>query len=556
MRASVIRKVVCLTAGLLPLCAAAAVKPEAPTWSYRVTKGDSLYSVARTYLAPTFSWQKLARFNRVSNARRLAPGRELRMPLGWLRAEATVATVSFISGHARRETAGGAEPVALAIGDTLKPGDLLATDGGASVTLTLADASRVLVSGDSRVRMESLLLFGRSGVVSSRLGLERGEADSRINPAHAIGTRYDVRTPALTLGVRGTEFRVRVGDDSVAAEVTEGRVAAAPITPTITAAAKRGAERSIDAGFGLVAAPSGGIGSVSALPAAPNVGSLPTLYERVPLSFSWPPSPGATAYRAQVFADDSFSQRLLDGVFERPAAQWVDLPDGHYLLQVRARDAQGLEGRDGRLAFTLKARPEPPFTTAPRDEGRAYGERAEFSWTRVGAAQHYRLQVASESRFEAPLLVDRSDLEATNLAVTLPPGRYHWRIASIAQGNDQGPFSDSASFEMRETPPPPPVDKPKAEGDKTIFRWRARSGDDAYDVQVAHDPAFTQLLLERRENLPELVLDKPKPGTYYLRVRTIESDGFVGPYGSPQEFKVSSSLWWWLAPGAVLLLLM
>lgn len=521
----------------------------APTWSYRVVKGDSLYSVARTYLAPGVGWQKLQRLNRVANPRRLAPGRELRLPVAWLRAEASVATVAFIRGQAHRER-GTAEPAMLSTGDTLQPGDLLVTDAEASVTLQLADASRVLVAGGSRVRMESLLAFGRSGVISSRLGLEKGETDSRVNPAGVRGTRYDVRTPALTLGVRGTEFRVRVDAAATTTEVTEGRVGAA------AAAARRGtAERPINAGFGMVAAATGGMTPAQPLPDAPGLGTLPTLYERVPLGFSWPPLEGAVAYRAQVFVDDSFNHRLLDGVFERPAAQWADLPDGRYVLQVRARNPQGLEGHDGRLVFTLKARPEPPFTSAPRDEGRAYGERVQFRWTTVAAAQRYRLQVASESRFQAPL-VDRSDVDVTELGVALPPGRYHWRLASIAKGDDQGPFSDAASFELRETPPPPPVDKPKAEGDKLVFRWRARSGDDAYDVQVARDPAFKELLLERRENLPELLLDPPKAGTYYLRVRTIESDGFVGPYGAPQQFEVPRSLWWWLAPGALLLLLL
>jgi hypothetical protein len=100
------------------------------------------------------------------------------------------------------------------------------------------------------------------------------------------------------------------------------------------------------------------------------------------------------------------------------------------------------------------------------------------------------------------------------------------------------------------------VEPPKAEGKKLVFRWRARSGDDAYDVQVASDPAFKQLVVERRENLPELVLDKPPLGTYYLRVRTIDADGFVGPYGSAQQFKVSLSPWWWLVPGALVILLL
>ncbi|MBX3620968.1 MAG: FecR domain-containing protein [Rhizobacter sp.] len=548
MSGSAITKTMGVVACCAPLCVAAA---QAPVWSYRVVQGDTLYDLAQTYLGPDGSWQKLQRFNHVADPRRLAPGRELRMPLAWLRAQATVATVDFLRGAARRETAGAA-PATLATGDSLRPGDVLVTEPGASLTLRLADDSRVLVGGGARVRMASLLVFGATGATSSRLELEQGETDSRINPARAAGTRYDVRTPALTLGVRGTEFRVRVDAQRTTTEVTEGRVAAAPAS-----APPRGgpAVRAIDAGFGLVAAPAQAVGPVQALPPAPSLATLPTLYERVPLEFSWPAPAGAVAYRAQVFAEGDFNRRWLDGVFDRPAAQWADLPDGRYVLQVRARNAQGLEGLDGRLAFTLKARPEPPFTRAPRDEGHAYGERVEFRWTASAAAQRYRLQVATESRFQAPL-VDRRDLDATDTTLALPPGRYHWRLASIAAGDDQGPFSDSASFELRETPPPPAVDTPESKGDTMVFRWRARPGDDAYDVQVAHDAAFTQLVLERRENLPELVLDTPPPGRYYLRVRSIQADGFVGAYGTPQEFKVSHSLWWWLAPGVVLLLLL
>jgi hypothetical protein len=545
MPRGVIRKAICLAAAASPLwAAAAAAPPPEATWAYRVVKGDNLYTVARTYLAPGVGWQRLQRLNRIANPLRLAPGRELRLPVAWLRAQATVATVAFLQGSAQRETAGRAA-APLSLGDTLNPGDLLATGDAASVTLRLADGSRVLVSAGSRVRMESLLSFGGSGVIHSRVGVEQGEADSRINPDHAPGTRYDVRTPALTLGVRGTEFRVRVGDAS-AAEVTQGRVAAAT---------SRGAAKALDAGFGAVATPGGAL-TVQALPAAPGLTTLPTLYERVPLRFSWPVQANAVAYRAQVFAEGDLDRRLLDGLFESPGAQWADLPDGRYLLQVRARNAKGLEGLDGRLAFTLKARPEPPFTASPRDGGRAYGTSVEFSWTGVAAAQRYRLQVAPDARFET-LLVDRADLGSPKLDLPLAPGRYHWRLASIAAGDDLGPFSDAASFELREIPPPPPLEPPKADGDTLVFRWRARSGDDAYDVQVAHDPAFAKLLLERRENLPELLLT-PKPGwgTYYLRVRTIEADGFVGPWGAAQQFKVSPSLWWWAVPGAALLLLL
>jgi len=516
---------------------------EPADWHYRVVAGDTLYSISNSFLAPGSGWQRLQRLNGVADPKRLAPGRDLRMPVAWLRAEATVASVAFLSGVAQRERAG--ERIALGVGDTLQPGDLLRTEPGANLTLRLADSTRVLVSGGSQLRMDALLVFGHSGVTRSQLSLDEGEAESRVNPQHTRGSAYDIRTPVLTLGVRGTEFRVRVGADRTAAEVTEGRVAARSGRQPVATIAD---------GFGMVAGAAGAT-PVKPLPPAPGLSTLPIWYDHLPLRFSWPVLAGAAGYRAQVFVDESLNQRVLDGSFDDAVAQWADLPDGRYLLQVRARDAQGLEGRSSQLAFTLKARPEPPFTTGPRDDGHAYGERVEFGWTRAAAAERYHLQVADDARFEQ-LRIDRSDVGGEQLAVALPPGRYHWRIASIAAGDDRGPFSDASRFELRETPPPVALEPPKAEGDRLVFRWRERSSDEAYDVQVATDAVFTQIVLARRENLPELAMPRPPPGRYYLRVRTQQADGFTGPWGTTQQFDVPRSLWWWLLPGAAVLLLL
>src|SRR6185503_20877941 len=78
--------------------AAAAASAPATDWHYRVVPGDTLYSIANSYLAPGSGWHRLQRLNRVADPKRLEPGRQLRLPVAWLRAEATVASVAFLSG--------------------------------------------------------------------------------------------------------------------------------------------------------------------------------------------------------------------------------------------------------------------------------------------------------------------------------------------------------------------------------------------------------------------------------------------------------------------------
>jgi len=84
----------------------------------------------------------------------------------------------------------------------------------------------------------------------------------------------------------------------------------------------------------------------------------------------------------------------MDGVFAGPAAKWADLPDGRYVLRVRAIDAGGLEGVNAERAFTLKARPEPPFVSAPLSGHKVYGPEARLRWSASSSAQSYRLQLS------------------------------------------------------------------------------------------------------------------------------------------------------------------
>ena len=68
----------------------------------------------------------------------------------------------------------------------------------------------------------------------------------------------------------------------------------------------------------------------------------------------------AVAYRAQVARDEQFNDVIATTVFTTPRARFTNLPDGSYLLRVRAIDAEGLEGQDATRGFALRARPEPP----------------------------------------------------------------------------------------------------------------------------------------------------------------------------------------------------
>ena len=507
-------------------------------WNYRIQPGDTLIGLTETYLDGKHSWRDLQRLNQVADPLKLPPGGTLRLPIAWLQREASVARVLFTQGEASLLRQPG-PAAALSAGTELRAGDQLRTGAQSSISLRFVDGSRLLIAPDSRLTLEQLLVYGRSALPAMLLRLDQGGADSRVQPDTAQPPRYEIRTPSINLGVRGTEFRVQLGTaGQTRVQVLSGAVAAD--------------RQTLKAGQGALAQP-GQPTTIRALLPAPALQGLPITLSSLPPTLAWQPLDGASAYRAQIYAEDDFDRLLLDGVFPTPQARWADLPDGRYTLRVRAIDALGLEGKAADALFTLKARPEPPFSRAPVAEAVVYGDKLTLSWTRALAAQRYRLQVAAGADFAQPLH-DRSDVTGTEQDLALPPGRYHWRLASIAAPDDAGPFGPVQSFMLRPLPPSPTVAPPEVGEQQLQFRWQAGEPGQHYQLQWARDPEFKQELQELVVDAPQAALPRPEPGTYYLRVRTLTSDGTAGPYGGAQQFEVPRSRWLWLLPLGLLLL--
>ena len=527
---------------------------EAPqeSWAYQVQPGDTLIGIAAAQMARPADWRRLQRLNRVAQPRRLQPGRVLQIPLSWMAQAATVAEVAFVHGPVERLQPGA--PVAtdsrwLRMGATLAAKDVIRTGAGATLTLRLPDGSRLLVAPDSEVEVVHLLSLGRPALPAVRLNLNQGSTEIHVAPA-ATGRSFEMQTPALNLGVRGTDFRAQVDAGGLATrlEVLQGRVTALSSAGTVP----------VDAGLGTLARIGQAMTPLLPLAAAPLLSAVPRRLERVPLHFSWPVVTGAQGYRAQVLLATSADHLLLDGRFTEPRAKWADLPDGHYTLRVRTVDPQGLEGHDAVASFELKARPEPPLVSMPSASGTVVGELAAFSWARVPAAVRYRLQVSATSDFAQPVF-DSATLTQTQHDLSLAPGVYHWRVASIAQASDgsddPGPFGDGQDFSLRAVPASPALEPAQAGPKGLELRWKAPQAGQRVRFQVATDSAFDQIVQDQTTTESSVLITDPSPGLYYVRARTIDADGFEGPFGMPQQVEVSrSGLWWLLAPLGLLLL--
>jgi hypothetical protein len=499
---------------------------------YRTIAGDTLIGIGRELLQRPRNWVTLQRLNAVSDPYRMPTGAALKIPFALLRREPASARVSMVSGSAR---SGDSE---LAAGSSIDSGEEVTTGDEGYATLILADGSTLTLQPHTRLRLDSLQHLRGTNASINRISLDQGRVEAETVPQQSPAAQHHLRMPAVVLSVRSTHYRAAVkgADGRSLAEVTQGKVA-------IGKSEARG--RPLRQGFGVAAAPGKPLPAPTALLPAPDLADTAELQQRLTLHFRFTPLTAATAYRVQIAADQGFHEVLGERVVAAPEAKLPAPADGDYWLRVRGIDRHGLEGLDGLKQFQIRARPEPPFPSQPRNGGKAGTDSLEFRWAAVSDATRFDFQIAHDKDFTSLLAASTQTADTSySPSKPLPQGEYYWRVASVRADGKQGPYGDVQRFQLRAppaTPEPPTIDDQQVQ-----FTWSGEAGQ-TFEFQLARDTQFISVIETRRLAEPEATLQRPEPGTYYMRVRATDSDGFVGPYTATQRFVIPRDKpWWWL----------
>ncbi|GGC89681.1 FecR domain-containing protein [Undibacterium terreum] len=504
-----------------------------PDMTYYALKGDTLSSIALRYTEKLSNWSIIGKRNKIGNDRTIPVGSAILIPLELLPEEMSSAKVVALAGQATAKNTAGAE-TALEIGATLTEGSQISTSRNGFLSLVLPDNSRISIPSNSQVKLSKLRMAKYTQSPRTEITLVQGRVESTVTPLESNKGRFEVRSPLAIAGVRGTHFRVGVNDNGIASEVLGGKVAVGKPEKPATVL--------LPAGQGNIVSRNA-VGKPVALLNPPTLSGNYQLQEKPTVQISIDKMERATAYRAQI-ASDSQAQNLLaegrvSGLDTDTRFKFDGLPDGQYFVRATAIDGVGLEGLPVILPFTLKARPEPPFSVQPKAKLRA--DKVDFAWTEAADAKTYRLQVANDAAFK-DILLDQTGITDIRLtADTLKPGTYFWRAASISQKNgqpDQGPFSDAQRFVLM---PPQQAMAPFTDGgDKELsFNWPSEPGQ-KFLVQIGRDAGFTSLYLSQELDKSELRIPRPDAGQYFIRVRATDPDGYIGAFSSTQKVSIYS----------------
>lgn len=516
------------TTGVVALLVLFALSPlaQAGEVDYEVREGDNPWSISTRFLHSMDLWPRLVKHNRIRNSRQILPGTRLKIPETWLKLRSGPALVLAVEGMVWMTNIDGRQQQ-LRAGDPVPVGATLKTGAEDNISLSLLDDSRVLIKGNSEVRLDSNAETLHGKTRNILLNLSRGALENQITTQSSSGGRFEISTPAAIAAVRGTTFRVTTNAATTTTEVIHGQVALGNTAGQVELAAGQAS---------FTTAQSAPAAANPLLP-GPDLTQLPQRIEKVPSDLTIPVLTGAQTYRTQIAANDTFQTLLFDQTTSTPVARVRDLPDGDYVLRVRGIDAAGLEGFDSLHRLTIDARPEPPFLIGPSDAAKLADARPRFNWTQRQEGSSYRLQLSKDANFQHLLLDHNSIADAyLDSPEALPPGVYFWRVAAIAPTEGQGPFAATQSF--RRVPEPPTMALENTD-QKPVIRWHPGSPDERFQFQVANNAQFTDPVVEEMLSLPEHSLPPLAEGRYFLRARTVAGDGYVGDWNAAQQFEIT-----------------
>lgn len=190
------------------------------------------------------------------------------------------------------------------------------------------------------------------------------------------------------------------------------------------------------------------------------------------------------------------------------------------------------------------APPAPPRALLPPPRIAAPGARnasadVAVDFAPVEGAAHYRVQLAAEAGFYAPLRDEVVDAPRVVFA-DVADGEYWLRVRSITADGLEGTDATQPFVERRAPAPPAlvaPVDGADLPGPDATFAFGAVAGATSYVVEVADEATFAEPRLARTVASPPWTVSGLPPGRHYWRAAAADADGVRGAYSTAQSFR-------------------
>lgn len=272
-----------------------------------------------------------------------------------------------------------------------------------------------------------------------------------------------------------------------------------------------------------------------------------TNVSRSPL-LTWSSVTGATGYDLQVSIYPNFDTYGINEINIIATAYQLNslFPDREYYWRVRSRNAAGVSSW---VYSSFKTKPLilGPTLIEPANYSKLKSLDAFFSWTPVAGAQYYELILSKSSNF-SNYIANPKNLTSPNFAIfgLENSTTYFWKVRAIKDG-EIGEWSDMFAFLTPSKIKGPTLLAPENDsyghGTDITFYWNPIADIDGYDLQVATDDLFTNVIanyvgIERTyQKVRDLMLNT----TLYWRVRGFKNAD-TGEWSNFWKLRTGSTL--------------
>ncbi len=493
-----------------------------------VNSGDYLINICGKYLANPRHCEQVIKENRLENPDLIYPGQKIKIPVKLLKGLPADGFVTFVRGDVTVKQKEISEWEPLKINDVVREGSGIKTGKESAVEIVFEDKTSIFLRAATIINLS----IARKGVLHfiREFFLGSGRTVTNFRGTTGQEQRFNIRTPSAVVAARGTEFRTSVDtDNSTRSEVLEGRIEVEAMKKKIE----------VERGEGTIVR----IGEPPLAPrkllSPPPPVNMEPLFKTLPIRLKFAEVEGASSYRIILSRDRGMKDVQKEGVIGKDALfEVTEIDDGNYYLQSTSIDSDGIEGLSlDPLQVNVRIHPVPPFINSPTDGSEYRQKTMKYSWLKVIDAASYHLQIAEDKDFS--IVVADAKIKETEYTVSLEYKTYFFRLSSIATDGYEGMWSDVQSFVVLSPPPSPPLDKPTLGKNEITIRWHDLGSGYSYHFQMANDPGFNEIIVDKNIKTPFIVLQKPdKPGIFYVRTSSVGANDYEGSFSQPQSFEV------------------
>jgi hypothetical protein len=494
-----------------------------PEWTYTIEADQTVQGIANRFLASGISSSRILQHNNLVNSSQLKSGDTVKIPLSWLQQQPDPARASSVSGQVMIFSGRDSSKRPLTSGTLIRVGDEVISHSG-STTIELADGSTMRLSPNSRLAFNRLTRYGKSGMADTRLRLNDGELETRVEPFVEDGSRFEIETPSAVAAVRGTMFTLKTDATGTDLRVTEGRVAFGPTGKT----------RVIPRGYSArVSSGRSDDINIRRLPPAPTINPMPTQLTQLPETLSWEPN-GASRYRVNVFEADT--GRWLQSANLEDINYNLDLLDnGNYQVQLAALDSRGIAGMPGTVDFKVDLQARAAELTMPASGEAVNDDMPEFRWQLRGQNEVAHIEIADDQSFSNVIATSEWAPDQRALpSRPLSPGKYYWRVVTEAGGNSVA-TSEVRTLIINGTLPPVRIISVNYVDKQVRVFWGKVDTASGYRLQLSEEPGFRNIIKEAELADTTAALRLIPGRRYFLRLKALSDGPLESRWGPGRE---------------------